>query len=141
MSHVNTLKLAAELETFEEYAVLEGGEFSQASTYKWYNRHVGDYPLPEGVSKSDLGKCLYKIKFPGIDYEIGIIKNPNGNGYVAIYDFFDRKLSQKIGGEKALVMQEKLVKIQTVNAAKKNKLKWKEVESNKNELRIRTYLK
>lgn len=140
MSHVKTLDLIAELDTFKVYAILEGGEFLQASHYNWYERHVGDYPLPQGVKREDLGKCLYKIRFPGVKYEIGIIRNPNGPGYVAIYDFYDKKLSDIVGGEKSLKMKEKLVKIQATQAAVKNKLKWKEINT-ENEVRIRTYLK
>ena len=31
-------------------------------SYKWYGRWEGDYPLPEGFSQEDLGKCDHAIK-------------------------------------------------------------------------------
>ena len=59
-------------------------------TYKWYGSSVGDYPLPAGFKASDLGKCAHAISIPGNNkaYEIGICKNPNGKGYVPLWDFW-----------------------------------------------------
>jgi hypothetical protein len=134
--------LVTDIEAARLYAIEEGGELVRADHFNWYNRHVGDYPLPKGFKVEDLGKCEYKIKFPGVNYEIGIVKNPNGDGWVLMYDFYDQNLKEKIGGPKALKAQESILKHQTILAAKKKNLKWKNIEnSEKNELRIRTYLK
>ena len=74
-----------------------------AKSYKWYGRNVGDYPLPEGVKASDLGKCEHKIKFPGINYEVGVIKSKVQKGaYELLWDFYDRDLKAKMGGKKAI---------------------------------------
>ena len=60
-------------------------------TYKWYGRSVGDYPLPDGFTASDLGKCSHAISIPGNKnaYEVGICKNPNGKGYLPLWDFWN----------------------------------------------------
>ena len=44
-------------------------------TYCWYGRSVGDYALPVGFAKEDLGTCEHAIRIPGNDraYEIGIV--------------------------------------------------------------------
>lgn len=57
------------------------------TTYKWYGRHVGDYPLPEGIKKEDLGKCSHAILLPNCQYEIGVVKLDNGS-YTMLYDFW-----------------------------------------------------
>jgi hypothetical protein len=67
------------------------------TTYKWYGRWVGDYPLPEGVSKDDLGKCEHAVKLPGVNYEIGVVRDAKG-GYRLRYDFWDRALHDAVGG-------------------------------------------
>lgn len=141
MSHVETMELIAQsLTAIDKMAREHGGELIQDTHYNWYERHVGDYPIPKGLKREDLGKCLCKIRFPGIQYEVGVIKNPNGEGYALVYDFYDRKLSEKIGGPKALKLQASLMKHQTIEAAEKRGLKWKEVKK-EGKLVIRTYLK
>ena len=68
------------------------------TTYKWFNRHVGDYPIPDGMTVNDMGKCLHAIKVPGADYEVGIIKDPkNKKNYKLIWDFWDSKLPKYLG--------------------------------------------
>lgn len=69
-------------------------------TYEWFGEHVGDYPIPEGMTKEDMGKCLHAIEVPGADYEIGVIKDPLdplGNDYKLIWDFWDRSLVNVLG--------------------------------------------
>ena len=76
MSHNEVIDLeVTDLKTLANTAKRLGGELiMNAGTYKWFGRNVGDYPLPEGISASDLGKCEHKIKFLGINYEVGVIK-------------------------------------------------------------------
>jgi len=141
MSHVDTMELIiTDLKAVEQAAQELGGHFAEAPFYKWYGRHVGDYPLPNGFKKEDLGKCQYKIHFDNVDYEVGITKNPNGDGHVAIYDFYDRTLHNKIGGPKAIKLQEKILKHQTINAAVKKGLKWKEIKTDE-KTTVRVYIK
>lgn len=54
--------------------------------YAWYGRHVGDYPLPPGLTKAELGKCEHAIHLPGCEYEIGVV--PQGSGYTLAFDFW-----------------------------------------------------
>lgn len=67
-------------------------EFREGKTqYKWYGRHVGDYPLPAGFAKEDLGKCEHAIGVPGNPnaYEIGVVKRRDGKqGFALCWDFF-----------------------------------------------------
>lgn len=79
-------------------------ELVEASTYKWYGYHVGDYPMPEGFTEDDLGKCQYKLYIPGNPdaYEIGVVKNKSGSGYTLLYDFWGEQgeaLVKRIGGQ------------------------------------------
>jgi hypothetical protein len=92
MSHVTTAPTkivnlqALELACKELGLELRRGQ----TTYRWYGRHVGDYPLPEGFTREDLGKCAHAISVPGNDhaYEIGVVQNKNGQGYTLMYDFY-----------------------------------------------------
>jgi hypothetical protein len=67
-------------------------ELVEKSTYKWYGRHVGDYPMPAGFTKADLGKCEFAIKVKGATrdtYEVGVVKRRDGKeGYTFLYDFY-----------------------------------------------------
>lgn len=87
--------------------------------YAWWGRSVGDYPLPEGVRKEDLGKCDHAFGFPGADYEVGVIRKPNGQ-YRLQWDFYDtgglmpfmgneqgHKFAQAYGIEKAKIEAKK----------------------------------
>jgi hypothetical protein len=59
-----------------------------------------DYPLPEGMSPDDLGKCDHAIEVPDCAYDIGVIKK---NGYYQLFwDFWtsgglERKLGKDAG--------------------------------------------
>ena len=105
MSHNEVIELEVDdLKTLANTAKRLGGQLMlNEKTYKWFGRNVGDYPLPEGIAVSDLGKCEHKIKFPGINYEVGVIKSKTSRGaYSLLWDFFDSKLKNKMGGEKAI---------------------------------------
>ncbi|MDR1282411.1 MAG: hypothetical protein LBK99_16555 [Opitutaceae bacterium] len=66
-----------------------GLEFVEGKTnYVWYGRHMGDYPLPKGVSQEDLGKCSHVVRVPGVRYELGLVRNPATNGYKLAFDFY-----------------------------------------------------
>ena len=59
---------------------------------------MGDYPLPEGMAKEDLGKCDHAIEVPNANYEIGVIKNKNKEGYSLYWDFWSGgKLIEHLG--------------------------------------------
>jgi hypothetical protein len=81
-------------------------------TYKWYGTFMGDYPLPEGISRSDLGKCFSAIRVPGAEYEVGVVKK--ADGYTLLYDFWSYGGLQEKLGDNA----EKLVQMYAIEAAK-----------------------
>lgn len=68
--------------------------------YKWYGMHVGDYPLPAGWRKEDMGQnadlvlsvSAERRKALGIGgncYELGVIKDKlNPGAYTLMYDFY-----------------------------------------------------
>lgn len=57
-------------------------------TYKWYGQSMGDYPLPKGMTKADLGKCAHAIKVPGASYEIGVVQDKQTGNFGLVYDFW-----------------------------------------------------
>jgi hypothetical protein len=93
MSHVTTIKAQIlDLEVLKAACHDLGLEFREGQqTYRWYGTHVGDYPLPEGFTKNDLGKCLHAIGIPGNKnaYEIGVVVRRDGQpGYTLMWDFW-----------------------------------------------------
>jgi len=120
MSHNEIIDLeVTDIKALSMTAKRMGGELIlNAKTYKWYGTNVGDYPLPEGIKASDLGKCEHKIKFPGINYEIGVIKSKTQKGaYSLLWDFFDSSLKKKMGGEKAITFIQHYTMEKTKQAA------------------------
>lgn len=93
MSHVVKEKMVIkDLDTAEKVAQTIGMELVRnVKNYKWFGRWVGDYPLPEGFKKEDLGKCEHVLRVKNASnytYEIGLCKNPDGEGFVMMYDFW-----------------------------------------------------
>lgn len=105
MSHVAVQEckagdpMFADLEALRMAADMLGGELVTQSTYHWYERHVGDYPVPKGMKASELGKnAEYVVKIKPSEYEkfgvsepyeMGLVNDPNNPGaYVPIYDFW-----------------------------------------------------
>lgn len=92
MSHVVDIKADfVESGCLKKAAAFLGFEVREKSTYKWFGRHVGDYPLPEGFSKEDLGQCEFALGVPGHPeaYEIGVVKKRDGSpGFTMLFDFW-----------------------------------------------------
>ena len=106
MSHVAKIELRInDLGALKAACARLGIEFLPGQkTYKWYGRHIGDYPLPEGFTLDDLGKCDHAIRVPGAEYEIGVIKK--AQGYVLIWDFWrSGGLEYKLGKDAGLLKQ------------------------------------
>src|SRR4051794_20933775 len=70
MSHLADIDIIIKDITALEKAVEElGAEFRRGQTrYEWFGESIGDYPLPEGMTKVDLGKCTHAIHLPGCHY-------------------------------------------------------------------------
>lgn len=111
MSHVDTHHLdITDLSLMPAVAAALGGEYIQATTYRWWGRHVGDHPLPQGFAVEDMGKCVGKISFPGCDWDVGIVPSRTRPGtYDAIYDFYGhegQKLQQNVGANCERIKQQ-----------------------------------
>jgi hypothetical protein len=68
-----------------------GLTFNEGVTrYKWYGRHVGDYPIPAGFAKDDLGRCDHMISVTDnvMAYQIGVCQRKDGDGYTLLWDFW-----------------------------------------------------
>lgn len=100
MSHVATVDLEIrDLDALGEAVQRLGGQLARGQqTYRWYGEHVGDYPLPAGFAEEDLGKCEHAVKFPDVEYEIGVVRRRDGRaGYALMWDFIDGCLVQAAG--------------------------------------------
>lgn len=101
MSHV--AKIQIELRDLEALAAAcprVGAEFVEGqTTYAWWGRSAGDYPLPEGFAAEDLGKCEHAISVPGAKYEIGVCRRRDGKpGYTLLWDSWrGGGLEQRLG--------------------------------------------
>jgi hypothetical protein len=81
-------------------------------TYKWYGRFVGNYPMPKGFTRNDLGKCTHAIEVPGASYEIGVVAR---NGKTTLmWDFWQGGGLEKVLG----VGGSKLIQAYAIEAAK-----------------------
>lgn len=101
MSHMTEIKTRiTDLDALEAACVELGMKLVRGKTEaKWYGRSVGDYPLPEGMTADQLGKCDHAITLPGCEYEIGVYADKVKGGYRVLYDFWGpgMKLKEKIG--------------------------------------------
>jgi hypothetical protein len=73
-------------------------------TYQWWGYSAGDYPLPEGFTKEDLGHCEHAIGIPGTNWEVGLARPKGQTGLRLLFDFFGsegRPILDALGGEKA----------------------------------------
>ena len=106
MSHVVSLKTKINsLEALERAAKSCGLEMHKGqSTYRWWGHSVGDYPMPEGFTKDQLGKCNHALSVPGNSqaYEIGVVDMNDGT-FRLLYDFYagGKGLVERIGGNNA----------------------------------------
>jgi hypothetical protein len=93
MSHVVSISLEiSDLEALAAAAKSLGLELARGqTTYRWYGRSVGDYPLPKGFTAVDMGKCEHALRIPNDPraYEIGVVRRRDGRpGYTLMWDFW-----------------------------------------------------
>lgn len=92
MSHVSAITLRIkDLRELLASAADCGLEKREKQTFNWFGRHVGDYPLPEGFTKEEMGQCLFALGIKGNDaaYEIGVVKSKVHPGeYELLWDFW-----------------------------------------------------
>lgn len=90
-SHVVDVKIEfRDMDAMSEACDELGLDLQRGRTdYKWYGHHVGDYPLPEGFSADDLGKCDHAIhRKDGTGYGAGLARR--GDHYRLLFDFWGR---------------------------------------------------
>ena len=112
MSHVVSMELEIrDLDALKDACKMLGLELVIGQkTFKWYGQHVGDYPLPEGFTTHDMGKCEHAIRIPDNKsaYEIGVARRRDGQpGYVLLWDFWagGMGMQAKVGKDGGLMKQ------------------------------------
>lgn len=108
MSHVAQFETSPGKPLITDMKALEmacknlGLEIRKDNKYKWFMRHVGDYPLPPGWKKEDMGTnaefvirpsaatCQEKGINAGQVYELGVVPDKNNPGnWTLMYDFYN----------------------------------------------------
>lgn len=112
MSHVATIAVQIkDLASLKKACERVGLEFREGQkTYKWWGRHVGDYPLPAGFTKADLGKSTHALAVKGKKdaYEIGVVESRTTPGtYELLWDFYagGKGLEAAVGKDAKKLMQ------------------------------------
>jgi len=79
-----------DLECLKLAAEACGLEVLHKGTYRWYGRYMGDYPLPEGFTAKDMGRCDFALAVKGKPnaYEVGVVKARGRKGYALLFDFY-----------------------------------------------------
>jgi len=85
----------------------------QQKTYAWWGKWEADYAKNDaayknGIDVEDYGKSEHAIHMSGVDYEIGVVKRKDGQGYSLVWDFFadGKKISDYIGDSAEKLMTE-----------------------------------
>ncbi len=103
-----------------------GAKIVNKQTYNWYGRRVGDFPLPEGMTEDQLGKCDLALTFSSgataRGYEVGLLKQRNGS-YKLVWDFYDWKLMNLLGGQNAGLLKQAYTKHRILKNAEKMRRK------------------
>lgn len=108
MSHVTDVAIEIkDLDCLKKACERLSLEFREGQThYRWFGQHVGDYPLPAGYTKEDMGKCLHAIGIPNdsVAYEIGVVERRDGkSGYTMHFDFWNKGYGiEKVVGKDAV---------------------------------------
>ncbi len=122
MSHLVAIKTEVkDLEAVALAAVELGGELvTTVKRGRWYGQWVNDYAASDaayrqGIPTDQYGRCDAVIRFPGIDYDVMLMKNPETGGYKVYWDFYGpgAQIEAKVGGRNA----ERLLQLYGVNKA------------------------
>lgn len=131
MSHVDTIQFQEEwdIETLKAMCKAEGWTFLQGQrTYRWWGRHVGDYPIPEGFTVADMGKCDHAIRIPGATYEIGVVEK-NGKVHL-LWDFYHTGGLATVLGPKAGKLKQAYTLAKARRECRRRRLRFKETRKN-----------
>ncbi len=122
MSHCVDIKtVIQDLDALEAACEKLGLELKRGQqTYKWWGHSVGDYPIPEGLTEEDLGKCEHAlvVKDNAQAYEVGLVKTKDGKGYRLLYDYYGggKGLMAKIGDNADTLTQRYAAEVATRQA-------------------------
>lgn len=124
MSHVVSIKLRIkDLAALRIAADQLGMEMVEVEKFKWFGTHVGDYPLPEGFSKEEMGKCSFALRIKGKPdaYEVGVVKSKvNAGEYELMWDFWNDGYGLKqVIGEDANNLRQKYTEVVTTKSLRK----------------------
>ena len=118
MSHITELEAETADQSIKDLSVLRraaercGLEFREGQTtfHSWATDNggqlQGDYPLPEGRTAADVGKCKHAMGIPAAEhhenqhdnYEIGVVESKKFPGtYSLMYDFWGGALEKRVG--------------------------------------------
>lgn len=125
MSHaVECETVLKDLDALERACVAKGFNLVRGQkTYRWYGTWVDDSPVPEDMFPPDelkrirampkeqrqavmtqaMGKCDHAIRVPGTNYEVGVVRKPDGS-YRLRWDYYDASLLSKMGGKNGGVL-------------------------------------
>lgn len=106
MSHIQTIEVnITDLQALKKTCEKLGLVFkNEQKTFRWY---YGDQA------------CNHAISVPGAEYEIGVLKNADHPGYTLQVDYYDRKLTEKIGQLGGLFKQRYTLEKAKIEAIKK----------------------
>lgn len=98
MSHVRTSKAKCKLIDPLKRAVAKFPKLKWKEgqkTYKWWGVWANDYARADaayknGIDVEDYGKCEHAIGVEGTDWEIGVCKRKDGQGYSLVWDFYGK---------------------------------------------------
>ena len=118
MSHIARIEIEIrDLQALREACGQLGFIFCDyQNRYRWWGKYEGDYPLPEGISEEQLGKCDHAIQVPGADYEIGVVKH--GGKYVLLWDFYSSGGLDRVLGTNAAPLKRAYAIAATTRQAK-----------------------
>lgn len=114
MSHVVSIKTELRDLAAVKAACAELGLLFKENqkTIRWFGKWVNDYSQEDaayklGIKTEQYGTCDHAIEVPGSGYDIGLLHNPETDGYKLYFDFYGNhghRIQAAIGknGEKFL---------------------------------------
>ena len=85
-------------------------------TYEWYGQWIGDSPMPDTMTKEELGTCDHAIRVPGCKYEVGVVAMPDGT-FELRYDYYYSGGLEPVLGQVAAPLVQEYAAQRTIAAA------------------------
>jgi len=126
MSHVDQIEFEEkwDLDTLKEMCEAEGWRFLEGRrTYEWFGTHVGDYPVPEGFSLAEMGKCDHAIDV-GAKYQLGVVRK--GGEWRLVWDFWKTGGLPEVLGPGAGVLKQSYSLAKVRRECRRRRLRFRE---------------